>query len=549
MAQIIDGKKISQEIKDEIKEQVAQLKAEGSEVCLAVIQVGNNPASTVYVGNKKKACAYTGITSLAYELPEETTEEELLQKIEELNQDKKVNGILVQLPLPKHMDEDKIIEAISPAKDVDGFHPVNVGALSIGKDGFISCTPYGIIQLLKRSGTEIDGKNCVIIGRSNIVGKPMAQLLLRENGTVTIVHSHTKNLKEITAQADIVVAAIGKANYITADYIKEGAVVIDVGINRNENGKLCGDVDFAQVSEKASAITPVPGGVRTYDHRNAYAELSGSFQEAEFLIFADIIVDISHEKLDRPFQYIIPESLEDKILIGSAVKIPFGKGNRIIPGYVIGITEIPSWEVDKMKEILSVEEKKITLESELIQIAWFIRETCGATMNQALKTVIPVKSKTKEIEKAEISLAQDYQTTEKWQELLEHYQKKHAAVRIRLVEALMKQTVLNQEYVKNVLKISSSVLKEMEKGNIITVKRTRTYRNPLTFLDDYRTDTDKDADVSLNEGQKQIVESICSDSSMVHLIHGITGSGKTRIYMELIPPDSFGRKTGNYHDS
>lgn len=252
------------------------------------------------------------------------------------------------------------------------------------------------------------------------------------------------------------------------------------------------------------------------------------------MIFADIIVDISHEKLDRPFQYIIPESLEDKILIGSAVKIPFGKGNRIIPGYVIGITEIPSWEVDKMKEILSVEEKKITLESELIQIAWFIRETCGATMNQALKTVIPVKSKTKEIEKAEISLAQDYQTPEKWQELLEHYQKKHAAVRIRLVEALMKQTVLNQEYVKKVLKISSSVLKEMEKGNIITVKRTRTYRNPLTFLDDYRTDTDKDVDVSLNEGQKQIVESICSDSSMVHLIHGITGSGKTRIYMELI---------------
>ena len=252
------------------------------------------------------------------------------------------------------------------------------------------------------------------------------------------------------------------------------------------------------------------------------------------MIFADLIVDISHEKLDRPFQYIIPESLEDKILIGSAVKIPFGKGNRIIPGYVIGITEIPSWEVDKMKEILSVEEKKITLESELIQIAWFIRETCGATMNQALKTVIPVKSKTKEIEKSEISLAQDYQTPEKWQELLEHYQKKHAAVRIRLVEALMKQSVLNQEYVKNVLKISSSVLKEMEKGNIITVKRTRTYRNPLTFLDDYRTDTDKDADVSLNEGQKQIVESICSDSSMVHLIHGITGSGKTRIYMELI---------------
>lgn len=262
MAQIIDGKKIAQEIKDEIKEQVAQLKAEGSEVCLAVIQVGNNPASTVYVGNKKKACAYTGITSLAYELPEETTEEELLQKIEELNQDKKVNGILVQLPLPKHMDEDKVIEAISPAKDVDGFHPVNVGALSIGKDGFISCTPYGIIQLLKRSGIEIDGKNCVIIGRSNIVGKSgWHSCFCVKTERLPIVHSHTKNLKEFTAQADIVVAAIGKANYITADYIKEGAVVIDVGINRNENGKLCGDVDFAQVSEKASAITPVPGGV------------------------------------------------------------------------------------------------------------------------------------------------------------------------------------------------------------------------------------------------------------------------------------------------
>lgn len=261
MAQIIDGKKISQEIKDEIKEQVAQLKAEGSEVCLAVIQVGNNPASTVYVGNKKKACAYTGITSLAYELPEETTEEELLQKIEELNQDKKVNGILVQLPLPKHMDEDKIIEAISPAKDVDGFHPVNVGALSIGKDGFISCTPYGIIQLLKRSGTEIDGKNCVIIGRSNIVGKPMAMLMLRENATVTVAHSRTKDLKELCRQADILIVAIGKPKFITEEYIKEGAAVIDVGIHRLEGKKLCGDVDFEAVEPHVSAITPVPGGV------------------------------------------------------------------------------------------------------------------------------------------------------------------------------------------------------------------------------------------------------------------------------------------------
>ena len=261
MAQIIDGKKISQEIKDEIKEQVAQLKAEGSEVCLAVIQVGNNPASTVYVGNKKKACAYTGITSLAYELPEETTEEELVQKIEELNQDKKVNGILVQLPLPKHMDEDKIIEAISPAKDVDGFHPVNVGALSIGKDGFISCTPYGIIQLLKRSGTEIDGKNCVIIGRSNIVGKPMAMLMLRENATVTVAHSRTKDLKELCRQADILIVAIGKPKFITEEYIKEGAAVIDVGIHRLEGKKLCGDVDFEAVEPHVSAITPVPGGV------------------------------------------------------------------------------------------------------------------------------------------------------------------------------------------------------------------------------------------------------------------------------------------------
>ena len=261
MAQIIDGKKISKEIKDEIKEKVAVWKAEGREVCLAVIQVGNDPASTVYVGNKKKACEYTGIISRAFELPEETTQEELLALVQQLNEDDSVHGILVQLPLPKHMNEDAVIEAISPKKDVDGFHPMSVGALSIGKKGFISCTPYGIIQLLKRSGIEIAGKNCVIIGRSNIVGKPMAQLLLRENGTVTITHSRTKNLKEMAASADILVAAIGKPKFITSEYVKEGAVVIDVGINRDENGKLCGDVDYDDVVDKVSAITPVPGGV------------------------------------------------------------------------------------------------------------------------------------------------------------------------------------------------------------------------------------------------------------------------------------------------
>ena len=259
MAKIIDGKKISQEIKDELKERVAALKEKGVEVTLAVIQVGSNPASTVYVGNKKKACAYVGIKSLAYELPEETTE--LLELVEKLNKDDSVNGILVQLPLPKHIDEDKVIKTISPEKDVDGFHPESVGKLSIGQKGYVSCTPAGIIQLLKRSDIEIDGKECVIIGRSNIVGKPMAMLLLRENGTVTITHSHTKDLKEVTRRADILIVAIGRTKFVTADYIKEGAVVIDVGMDRDENGKLCGDVDFADVEPKAGAITPVPGGV------------------------------------------------------------------------------------------------------------------------------------------------------------------------------------------------------------------------------------------------------------------------------------------------
>jgi methylenetetrahydrofolate dehydrogenase (NADP+)/methenyltetrahydrofolate cyclohydrolase len=261
VAKIIDGKLISQTIKDEVKERVAGLQQEGIEISLAVIQVGNDPASSVYVGNKKKACAYTGIHSLSYELPEETTEEELLSLIDRLNQDKAVNGILVQLPLPKHINEDTIIKGISPDKDVDGFHPESVGRLSIGQRGFVSCTPAGVIQLLKRSDIEIEGKECVVIGRSNIVGKPMAMLLIRENGTVTVCHSRTRDLKEVCKRADILVVAIGKPKMIDASYVKEGAAVIDVGIHRNENNKLCGDVDFDSVSQVAGAITPVPGGV------------------------------------------------------------------------------------------------------------------------------------------------------------------------------------------------------------------------------------------------------------------------------------------------
>ncbi|MBQ4522852.1 MAG: bifunctional methylenetetrahydrofolate dehydrogenase/methenyltetrahydrofolate cyclohydrolase FolD [Lachnospiraceae bacterium] len=261
MAKLIDGKQISKEIKDELKELVAKKKEEGMEATLAVIQVGNDPASSVYVGNKKKACEYIGIRSLAYELPEETTQEELVELVEKLNQDDTVHGILVQLPLPKHMCEDDIIKAIAPEKDVDGFHPQSVGALSIGQKGFVSCTPAGVIQLLKRSGIEIEGKECVVLGRSNIVGKPMALLLLRENGTVTVCHSKTKDLKEVTKRADILIVAVGRPKMVTADYVKEGAVVIDVGIHRMENQKLCGDVDFDSVEPVASYITPVPGGV------------------------------------------------------------------------------------------------------------------------------------------------------------------------------------------------------------------------------------------------------------------------------------------------
>lgn len=261
MYQIIDGKKISQEIKDELREKVAVWKEQGKTFTLAVIQVGNDPASSVYVNNKKKACAYIGIDSRSYELPQETTEQELLDLVGELNEDNTVGGILVQLPLPEHIDEEKVLLAISPKKDVDGFHPMNVGNLSIGRPGFVSCTPAGIIQLLKRSGIEIEGKECVVLGRSNIVGKPMAMLLLRENGTVTVCHSRTKNLKEITKRADILVVAIGKPKFLDASYVKEGAVVIDVGIHRGEDNKLCGDVDFDSVAPHTSAITPVPGGV------------------------------------------------------------------------------------------------------------------------------------------------------------------------------------------------------------------------------------------------------------------------------------------------
>ncbi|MCR5590502.1 MAG: bifunctional methylenetetrahydrofolate dehydrogenase/methenyltetrahydrofolate cyclohydrolase FolD [Lachnospiraceae bacterium] len=258
MAKLIDGKLISSQIKDELKNKIEN---EGISATLAVIQVGNDPASTVYVGNKKKACEYIGIGSKSFELGDNTTEDELLALIDRLNDDEMINGILVQLPLPSHIDEKKIINRISPLKDVDGFHPWSVGNLCIGQEGFVSCTPAGIIELLKRSDIKIEGKECVVIGRSNIVGKPMALLLLANNGTVTVCHSKTKNLKDICKRADILVAAVGKPKMINSEYIKEGATVIDVGIHRMDDGKLCGDVDFDDVSPHAGAITPVPGGV------------------------------------------------------------------------------------------------------------------------------------------------------------------------------------------------------------------------------------------------------------------------------------------------
>lgn len=261
MAYIIDGKQISQDIKNELREKVTQFKENGKNIALAVVQIGNDPASSVYVNNKKKACEFVGIRSVAYELPEETQQDELLKLIDDLNADHSIHGILVQLPLPKHMNENSIINRISPLKDVDGFHPQNVGALCIGQPGFVSCTPAGIIQLLKRSDIEIAGKECVIIGRSNIVGKPMSLLLLAENATVTIAHSKTENLMEVCKRADILIAAVGRPKMFTKEYVKEGAVVIDVGIHRLESGKLCGDVDYDDVLSICSAITPVPGGV------------------------------------------------------------------------------------------------------------------------------------------------------------------------------------------------------------------------------------------------------------------------------------------------
>ena len=260
-AQIIDGKKVSARIKEELKNQVANLKAEGKSVGLAVMIVGNNSASRVYVDNKKKACAEIGIYSEEYALPEETTQEEILEIIDMLNKKDDIDGILVQLPLPKHIDEKAVINAIDPKKDVDAFHPVNVGKIMIGDFDFVPCTPAGVMELIKESGIDVTGKECVVIGRSNIVGKPQAMLLLHSNATVTICHSKTVDLKEVTKRADGLVAAVGIAKFVKADMVKTGAVVIDVGMDRDENGKLCGDVDFDDVVNVASAITPVPGGV------------------------------------------------------------------------------------------------------------------------------------------------------------------------------------------------------------------------------------------------------------------------------------------------
>ena len=261
MAKRIDGKAIAAQIKQELKEQVQQLAKDNITVTLAVIQVGQDPASCVYVRNKQRTCEELGIHSLSYELEETTSEEKLLSLIQELNAREDVDGILVQLPLPGHINEKDVLNAIDPAKDVDGFHPYNVGALSCGEEGFVPGTPAGIIELLKRSDIRIDGKECVVIGRSNIVGKPMAALLLRENGTVTVAHSRTKDLKEVAKRADILIVAIGKERFITSEYVKEGAVVIDVGMHRDEQNHLCGDVDCEDVSSVVSAITPVPGGV------------------------------------------------------------------------------------------------------------------------------------------------------------------------------------------------------------------------------------------------------------------------------------------------
>ena len=257
-AKIIDGKAISAEVKEQVRAEIERDKIKAG---LAVVIVGDDPASRVYVNNKKKACELCGIQSFEYALPAETTQNQLLELVDTLNADKSVNGILVQLPLPRHLDEKAVIERISPLKDVDAFHEMNVGKIMIGNYAFLPCTPAGCMELIHSTGIEVAGKECVVIGRSNIVGKPMAMLLLHENGTVTVCHSKTRDLAEVCRRADILVAAVGRPNFVTADMVKDGAVVIDVGINRLENGKLCGDVKFDEVSEKAGYITPVPGGV------------------------------------------------------------------------------------------------------------------------------------------------------------------------------------------------------------------------------------------------------------------------------------------------
>ncbi|MFU0842747.1 MAG: Bifunctional protein FolD 2 [Burkholderia sp.] len=260
-ARIIDGKALSGRIQDELKGRVEALAAKGRRPGLAVVLVGEDPASQVYVRNKIRACERTGIKSIEVRMKAETTEKELLDTVERLNRDPEVDGILVQLPLPKHLSSDIVIAAIDPAKDVDGFHVQSAGALMTGRPGFRPCTPYGVMKLLEEAGCDLDGKRAVVMGRSNIVGKPMAMMLMEKNATVTVTHSHTKDLAAITREADVLVAAVGRAKMVKADMVKPGAVVIDVGMDRDENGKLCGDVDFAGVSEVASAVTPVPGGV------------------------------------------------------------------------------------------------------------------------------------------------------------------------------------------------------------------------------------------------------------------------------------------------
>ena len=261
MNKIIDGKEISRKIRKQVKEETLKLNQKQIQPCLAVIILGNDPASKIYVNNKKKACQETGILSLEYALPENTSQKELLLLIEKLNKDKSINGILVQLPLPSHIDEKAVIEKIHPLKDVDAFNEINVGKIMLGNYNFLPCTPAGIIELLKSSKIEIEGKHCVIVGRSNIVGKPLAMLMLKNNATVTICHSKTQNLKDLCKTADILVSAVGKANFIKEDMVRYGSVVIDVGMNRDKNNKLCGDVDFNNVYKKVSHITPVPGGV------------------------------------------------------------------------------------------------------------------------------------------------------------------------------------------------------------------------------------------------------------------------------------------------